>query len=99
MNGMNKPLQVAKYVTADLITAGLAWGLFFIYRKEVAEPGFCKPVSRCHQRFEFLPGTRDHPFLLAFPVYHDGDIQKNFQEITFKKNLDQTLTISFVAYS
>jgi exopolysaccharide biosynthesis polyprenyl glycosylphosphotransferase len=30
---MNKKLQVAKYVIADTISAFLAWGLFFYYRK------------------------------------------------------------------
>lgn len=35
---MNKALQVAKYVVADLISALLAWGAFFIYRKVSADP-------------------------------------------------------------
>jgi exopolysaccharide biosynthesis polyprenyl glycosylphosphotransferase len=30
---MNKKLQVLKYVTADIIAAFLAWGLFFYFRK------------------------------------------------------------------
>jgi hypothetical protein len=30
---MNKKLQVLKYVIADVITATMAWGLFFAYRK------------------------------------------------------------------
>jgi exopolysaccharide biosynthesis polyprenyl glycosylphosphotransferase len=35
---MNKTLQVIKYVTADLISAALAWGLFFAYRKYSYSP-------------------------------------------------------------
>ena len=30
---MNKKLQVIKYVIADVISASLAWGMFFFYRK------------------------------------------------------------------
>ncbi|MCB0397177.1 MAG: sugar transferase [Flavobacteriales bacterium] len=35
---MNRTLQVLKYVIADLISASLAWGMFFIYRKKFIEP-------------------------------------------------------------
>ena len=34
---MNKRLQSAKYLFSDIITAGLAWTLFFVYRKWVVE--------------------------------------------------------------
>lgn len=35
---MNKPLQVAKYLFFDFLSAALSWTLFFIYRKVVIEP-------------------------------------------------------------
>jgi len=35
---MNRTLQVAKYVVADLLSAAIAWTLFFIYRKYVVDP-------------------------------------------------------------
>ena len=35
---MNRRLQVAKYVLTDLIGSGLAWTLFFVYRKMYLEP-------------------------------------------------------------
>lgn len=34
---MNRTLQVIKYVLADLLSAFLAWGLFFFYRKITAD--------------------------------------------------------------
>jgi exopolysaccharide biosynthesis polyprenyl glycosylphosphotransferase len=34
---MNKTLQVLKYITLDLISASLAWSLFFIFRKRFLE--------------------------------------------------------------
>jgi exopolysaccharide biosynthesis polyprenyl glycosylphosphotransferase len=35
---MNKKLQVIKYLILDLLSAALAWTIFFIYRKFVIEP-------------------------------------------------------------
>ena len=39
---MNKNLQVLKYVVADIVSAILTWGLFFIYRKYTIEPNITK---------------------------------------------------------
>lgn len=35
---MNKTLQTLKYVTADFLSASLAWSLFYLYRKFFIEP-------------------------------------------------------------
>jgi exopolysaccharide biosynthesis polyprenyl glycosylphosphotransferase len=35
---MNKKIQVIKYLVLDLLSASLAWSIFFIYRKFVIEP-------------------------------------------------------------
>ena len=35
---MNKQLQQFKYILLDVLSASLAWFLFFIYRKQVVEP-------------------------------------------------------------
>ena len=35
---MNRKVQVAKYLIADLLSAAIAWVLFFIFRKKVIEP-------------------------------------------------------------
>ena len=43
---MNKPLQVLKYVISDFLSAGIAWTLFYLYRKKFLEPiKFGHPVS------------------------------------------------------
>lgn len=45
---MNKKLQVLKYITLDLVSAAIAWTLFFIYRKAYLEPlkfGYEIPIS------------------------------------------------------
>jgi len=35
---MNQSLQTAKYIFADVMSAGIAWFLFFVFRKKVIEP-------------------------------------------------------------
>jgi len=35
---MNKKLQVIRYITADLVAALIAWGIFFTYRKITVDP-------------------------------------------------------------
>jgi hypothetical protein len=37
---MNKPRQVLKYVLADYLSASLAWGLFYFFRKTQIEADF-----------------------------------------------------------
>jgi exopolysaccharide biosynthesis polyprenyl glycosylphosphotransferase len=42
---MNKTLQTSKYIIADILSSGLAWFLFFNFRKQVIEPAkFGYPV-------------------------------------------------------
>jgi len=47
---MNKTLQVVKYVVADLISATIAWGIFYFYRKAQIE-------SVLFGYIPFQPGT------------------------------------------
>ncbi|MDZ4824040.1 MAG: sugar transferase [Flavobacteriales bacterium] len=35
---MNKTSQIAKYIIADLFSAGIAWTLLYIFRKKILEP-------------------------------------------------------------
>ncbi|MGB6036847.1 MAG: hypothetical protein WBG42_11315, partial [Cryomorphaceae bacterium] len=42
---MNRTLQTSKYVVCDALSSGLAWFLFFSFRKKVIEPAkFGYPV-------------------------------------------------------
>ncbi|MBS1764323.1 MAG: sugar transferase [Bacteroidetes bacterium] len=56
---MNKKLQVVKYLIADLLSAIIAWTLFFMYRKIWIEPG-SGPFN-----FEFL---HDKKYLLGVSI-------------------------------
>jgi exopolysaccharide biosynthesis polyprenyl glycosylphosphotransferase len=95
MNGMNKPLQVAKYIIADLIAAGLAWGFFFIYRKQVAEPGFINQFREAISDSNLYIGLIAVPFFWLFLYVMMGTYRKIFRKSRLKE-LGQTLTISFI---
>ncbi|MEI6575964.1 MAG: sugar transferase [Bacteroidota bacterium] len=91
---MNKPLQVAKYITADVIAAGLAWGLFFIYRKDASEPGFSSQFAEALKDSKFYLGLAIIPFFWLFLYTMMGTYRKIFRKSRLKE-LGQTLTISF----
>ncbi|TXC82047.1 sugar transferase [Luteibaculum oceani] len=63
---MNRSLQITKYVVADILAAGLAWTLFFLYRKTKIEGVSIDHISSL---------TVDKNFLLALgiiPVFWVG---------------------------
>jgi exopolysaccharide biosynthesis polyprenyl glycosylphosphotransferase len=43
---MNRRLQVVKYVTADYLSAFIAWTLFFLYRKHAVDPQFFNHLNQ-----------------------------------------------------
>ncbi|MBN1597942.1 MAG: sugar transferase [Bacteroidales bacterium] len=60
---MNKNVQLAKYLISDLISASLAWGCFYVYRKVYIESlkfGYSIPV-------EF--GTKFYLGLILIPLF------------------------------
>lgn len=60
---MNRKAQVAKYLIADLVSAALAWVLFYVFRKKVIEPekfGYAIP-------FEF--DDRFFSGLILIPIF------------------------------
>lgn len=51
---MNRPRQVARYITFDFLAAAISWTTFFIYRKAVIEPqrfGIDIPIEFTHRFF------------------------------------------------
>jgi len=55
---MNKTLQVVKYVVADLISATIAWGIFYFYRKAQIESVL----------FGYIPFQPDDNFFLGITL-------------------------------
>ena len=60
---MNRKKQVAKYIIADLVSAIIAWVLFYLFRKKIIEP----------QKFGYdIPFKLDEPFyygLVLIPLF------------------------------
>ncbi|MFM2155806.1 MAG: hypothetical protein RL516_555 [Bacteroidota bacterium] len=55
---MNKTLQVVKYVVADLLSATIAWGIFYFYRKSQIESVL----------FGYIPFQPDDNFFLGITL-------------------------------
>jgi exopolysaccharide biosynthesis polyprenyl glycosylphosphotransferase len=55
---MNKTLQVVKYVVADLLSATIAWGIFYFYRKAQVESVL----------FGYIPFQPDDNFFLGITL-------------------------------
>jgi FlaA1/EpsC-like NDP-sugar epimerase len=92
---MNKSLQVAKYVFADLISSAIAWALFFIYRKYAVDPNvFADP----HQIFS---DPKLYLGLVIIPLFWltlyiiIGTYRKIYRKSRLKE-LSQTLSITFI---
>lgn len=92
---MNKRLQVLKYVLADLAGSGVAWTLFYLFRKAWLEPRkFGHPVPMAFDDNYWLG-------LILIPLFWSGlflviggyaDILRRFRI----KELGQTLLISLI---
>ncbi|MBK9534889.1 MAG: sugar transferase [Flavobacteriales bacterium] len=91
---MNRRLQVAKYVLTDLIGSGLAWTLFFVYRKMYLEP-----VQIAYSEITF--DENYFKGLALIPLFWFGlyTVVGGYREIFRRfrtKELGQTLLISFI---
>jgi exopolysaccharide biosynthesis polyprenyl glycosylphosphotransferase len=93
---MNRPLQVAKYVLSDLFAAGLAWGLFFWYRKLVIETQkYGEPFMVNLKDDRFLQGLVAIPLLwLAF--YAITGTYRNIYRKSRLRELGQTLLSTLI---
>ncbi|MES2837075.1 MAG: sugar transferase [Bacteroidota bacterium] len=63
---MNKKLQIAKYVFTDFVTAGLAWTVFFIFRKLYIEGDNKISIS---ETLAYTPNNNFYLGLLLVPVF------------------------------
>ena len=88
---MNRGLQIAKYVLSDLIAAGVAWGLFFSYRKIVIESEkYGQQILVSLKDDRFLLGALAIPLLwLAF--YAILGTYRNIYRKSRLRELSQTL--------
>jgi exopolysaccharide biosynthesis polyprenyl glycosylphosphotransferase len=92
---MNKHLQVAKYVSADLLTAALAWTIFFSYRKWVVDHEVFNNLQDIFLDRKLYLGIAIIPFFWLILYIIIGTYRKIYRKSRLKE-LGQTLSITFI---
>jgi len=90
---MNKALQKLKYILWDLLAAGLAWGLFFVYRKLLIEPNIFEHLNFVYEDINFWVGLVIIPIFWNILYVSIGSYRKVYRKSRLKE-LSQTITIS-----
>ena len=91
---MNKNLQVAKYVFADLASAAIAWMLFFVYRKYSVNPDLVRNFTDIFSDNKIFIGIGVIPFFWLSLYIIIGYYRKIYRKSRLKE-LGQTLSITF----
>jgi len=92
---MNKSLQKLKYISWDIIAAGLTWSLFFIYRKLLIEPNIFDHLNFVYEDINFWFGLIIIPFFWNVLYISVGTYRKIYRKSRLKE-LSQTLTMSII---
>lgn len=95
---MNKKLQIAKYVFTDFVTAGLAWAVFFIFRKLYIEGDNKISISEI---IAYKPDNNFYIGLLFVPIfwiflYSITGSYNNIYRRSRLSELGQTFVISII---
>ncbi|MDO8951734.1 MAG: sugar transferase [Draconibacterium sp.] len=88
---MNRPWQVVKYLTFDILAAAISWVVFFIYRKAIIEPqrfGIDIPIEFNHR---FYMGLIFIP-IFWITIYYITGFYKNIFRRSRLIELGQTFT-------
>ncbi|MBN2173166.1 MAG: sugar transferase [Bacteroidales bacterium] len=91
---MNKNLQVAKYVTADLLSAAIAWTAFFIYRKYSVDADILSRLDEIFLDRKLYVGIAIIPLFWVTLYIIIGTYRKIYRKSRLKE-LGQTLSITF----
>lgn len=92
---MNKKLQVLKYLTADILSATIAWTLFYIFRKLYIETEkFGKPIPVTFDQ-QFYFGLILIPSMWIAMYYFTGTYKHIFRKSRLKE-AGQTLLLSII---
>lgn len=92
---MNKKRQVAKYVIADLLSAALAWSLFFLFRKSIHDPDIQADLGQIYADANYYIGVAVIPFFWLTLYLMAGTYRRIYRKSRLKE-LGQTLTITLI---
>lgn len=92
---LNRRLQILKYVVADYLTASVAWGLFFIYRKYSVDPQVLNNIETVLSDRNLYIGIGLIPIFWLFLYVMMGTYRRVFRKSRIKE-LGQTLLITLI---
>jgi exopolysaccharide biosynthesis polyprenyl glycosylphosphotransferase len=92
---MNRRLQVARYVIADLFAAILGWTIFFVYRKYNADPNVFDYPEAIYQDKNLLYGIIFIPIFWLCLYIMMGTYRRIYRKARLRE-LGQTLLISII---
>jgi exopolysaccharide biosynthesis polyprenyl glycosylphosphotransferase len=92
---MNKNKQVAKYVVADLLSAALAWTIFFVYRKYSVDPEIFSHMEEVFTDRKLYIGIAVIPLFWLTLYIIIGTYRKIYRKSRLKE-LGQTISITFI---
>lgn len=92
---MNKKIQTLKYVLLDLLSAMIAWTLFFIYRKYAIDPTVLERISEITADTNLYLGITIVPLFWLLLYYLAGTYRKVYRKSRLKE-LGQTFLVSLV---
>lgn len=91
---MNKNLQVAKYVLFDLLSAAMAWTVFFFYRKYKTNPDLFNNIQYVFSDTNYYLGILVIPLFWLLLYIMVGTYRKIYRKSRLKE-LGQTISITF----
>jgi exopolysaccharide biosynthesis polyprenyl glycosylphosphotransferase len=92
---MNKKLQVTKYIIADLLSAAIAWSLFFFYRKYKIDDQIVANLSQIFSDHNFYYGILIVPVFWLILYILVGAYNDIYRKARLRE-LGQTLIISLI---
>jgi exopolysaccharide biosynthesis polyprenyl glycosylphosphotransferase len=92
---MNKKLHKFKYVLVDLLTAGLMWVLFFIYRQSLIDNHLYSNITSIFEERVFWVGLVLYP-LFWFILYVSAGMYRRVYRKTRLIELEQTVVTSII---
>lgn len=92
---MNRKLQVARYVIADLLAAFIAWAIFFVYRKYSVDPNIFDHPEAIYQDTNLIYGLIFIPIFWLCLYIMMGTYRRIFRKARLRE-LGQTLLITII---
>lgn len=92
---MNRKVQTIKYITLDVLSAIIAWTIFFIYRKYTVQPEALQDLSTILKDSNLYLGISIIPSFWVFCYYLAGNYRNIYRKSRLQE-LNQIFIISLI---